>query len=251
MWKRLTTSWSESPTSTYAHACYPAPACSCAGSPRWHLRNVPGLLGGALHSNVDENGVACSGGRAECQVQTTVVMEADKFQDQREACRHTNLPVMATTSSKLAAATTIEGSSVANGQVAQVRRMECSWMHFNRLLAEQCDAGMLTCDAPFARPRRMAMTSNMSWMTSAGPTALRMKPMANANSGGMPNKATPRPPSKNASTIPGMNSSFNAGMPTRLKTYAWETVIYQDQLPQHKMAENACGRPDGRMPWLH
>lgn len=69
-------------------------------------------------------------------------------------------------------------------------------------------------------PRRRCCTSNMDWMTRAGPTAFRMKPSAKAKVGGMPKMGMAMPPSKKASQMPGTSSSRTAAPPTRRKICA-------------------------------
>jgi hypothetical protein len=78
---------------------------------------------------------------------------------------------------------------------------------------------------PFLMPRRICCTSNMHWMTRAGPTALRMNPTAKAKVAGMPKMATASPPSKKASSTPGIRSRRTAAGPTRLKICSqWHKV---------------------------
>lgn len=59
----------------------------------------------------------------------------------------------------------------------------------------------------------------MHWMTSAGPTAFKIKPNANAKVAGMLKMATASPPSKKASQMPGTRSRRVAAQPTRLKIW--------------------------------
>jgi hypothetical protein len=85
----------------------------------------------------------------------------------------------------------------------------------------------------------------MHWMTSAGPTAFRMKPRAKAKVAGIPNRATARPPSKKASRMPGTRSSLVATHPTFLKICTTDTAFMKactsNKLPvSHWWGNPAC-----------
>ena len=78
----------------------------------------------------------------------------------------------------------------------------------------------------------------MHWMTRAGPTAFRMKPVAKAKVAGMPNNLMARPPSKKASMMPGTSSSLVATQPTLLKIcVAQHSWLHADD---HRMGILGC-----------